>query len=442
MIFCSFLDFLTNSEIQITLPKIVETYFDDFGKTKGEVISWITRYLQPEVAETVRESFSIRFDAFHWDFSLKFALAPPEPILSAPKTMEEKEKSKEMNLNNSMNGNPAPSPPIGCVTSSSYGNSLKSFLGIIKKEEQNLTAVESPSAEEKKRTSAIFGSKRSADDVRRNSKMAVKQSSFEELPSLPHSHPQAQAVLLPKPEKFHVNRPADLELKLKQSHDTKGHHISYFLVRMDSMGGRFLQYGLVDEKDGKNWVGTIGQNAKVQISPFQWGNASDSEIIEYTGPIRTNGVATNRCVACFSDGRIQVTENEKTIWEVKVDSELSSMGTICNLVEDDPSNDHIVCVAWDGTTHILDQEREIVRFKMEDKVTTFACGSYSIHSGKSSPAFVYVTHTDEIVMFYGADHMISSMKTTNLINLMQNNMTGYELLKQDPTTGLNYHFLG
>eukprot|EP01117_Protostelium_nocturnum_P011959 TRINITY_DN4376_c0_g1_i2.p1 TRINITY_DN4376_c0_g1~~TRINITY_DN4376_c0_g1_i2.p1 ORF type:complete len:770 (+),score=326.33 TRINITY_DN4376_c0_g1_i2:115-2424(+) len=222
----------------IYLPKMIETWFPEmFGNSKGEAIMWIAKYLRPEVAEVVRDNFQVRYENINWDFALKFAsFSSSEP--SAPKTMEENEKEEKTNLNNSLGGNTAPSPPIG-GNSSSYGNSLKSFLGIVKKEDSN--SLESP--QEVKKVSSFFGKKNnsSEDSSKHNSKIPMLSASSEEIPIIVAPNPLAQAVLNPKPENSHMSKPSDLILILKKSHHSIGFKISYFLVRKDSMAQRFLQ---------------------------------------------------------------------------------------------------------------------------------------------------------------------------------------------------------
>lgn len=61
-------------------------------------------------------------------------------------------------------------------------------------------------------------------------------------------------------------------------------------------------------------------------------------------------------------------------------------------------SDDIVACSWDGLTYILDQNKNSVRFHLDESVQAFECGYYSL-SSDSPPVtcFVYVTFRNKVV---------------------------------------------
>lgn len=60
-------------------------------------------------------------------------------------------------------------------------------------------------------------------------------------------------------------------------------------------------------------------------------------------------------------------------------------------------NDDIIACSWDGHTYILDQNKNSVRFQLDDSVQAFECGYYNI-SVDAPPVtcFVYVTFRNKV----------------------------------------------
>ena len=60
--------------------------------------------------------------------------------------------------------------------------------------------------------------------------------------------------------------------------------------------------------------------------------------------------------------------------------------------------DEIVVCSWDGQTYLLDQERRSVRFQLEETVSGFCSGKYSIQLGAPAiPALVYATFNNKVL---------------------------------------------
>lgn len=62
--------------------------------------------------------------------------------------------------------------------------------------------------------------------------------------------------------------------------------------------------------------------------------------------------------------------------------------------------DEIIACAWDGQTYILDQDRNVVRFQLDEAVQAFTSGSYTLEEGDVPvKCFVYVTFRNKVVRF-------------------------------------------
>lgn len=59
--------------------------------------------------------------------------------------------------------------------------------------------------------------------------------------------------------------------------------------------------------------------------------------------------------------------------------------------------DDIVVCSWDGQTYILDQEKNSVRFHLDEPVQAFDCGFYSLSSNEPAvTTLVYVTFRNTV----------------------------------------------
>lgn len=59
--------------------------------------------------------------------------------------------------------------------------------------------------------------------------------------------------------------------------------------------------------------------------------------------------------------------------------------------------DEIVACSWDGQTYVLDQEKCIVCFQLEESVMSFCSGYYTLQPGQPPvPCLVYTTFTNKV----------------------------------------------
>ncbi|PRP79591.1 hypothetical protein PROFUN_14525 [Planoprotostelium fungivorum] len=375
---------------------------DSTRKTnRGEAITWALRYLRAETTDQYREDYNLNYEPFSWDFCFHMAL-PMNRQVSAPQIMTTSHNTLNPNTPTNMTSSPQ-------NTNSSYGNSLKNLLGLTQKKE------EEPPIPDARRSSVNLSSKsnNSVSFDSKSSRSSLKGPPIEienakERSTLGHSAQQ------------NVSAPTrELNLKMKRSFHLDG-EVVYMLSRRDH-DGKILQLGLFD-KQGQNRIGTIRHHDQVQLCPYQLlgstkKNQTEGKIIDVVN-VSHQPDRPARSITCYDDGHLRLTENDRTLWEVRVDAEVLGVG----MVKEKTSEEHIVTVGWEGTTFIIDQEGNMVYHEMEDKITTF---------GPTS-AIAYITGTDEIILYYGICSSLMSMKTTNVKNLLREEMQGRDLLKKNP----------
>jgi len=67
----------------------------------------------------------------------------------------------------------------------------------------------------------------------------------------------------------------------------------------------------------------------------------------------------------------------------------------------DGSSDYLVTCSWNGDTTIMDLKGEFATFKLEDSVTAFCSGMYTVKSNiKPVPSFVFITMSQKVCEFF------------------------------------------
>lgn len=62
--------------------------------------------------------------------------------------------------------------------------------------------------------------------------------------------------------------------------------------------------------------------------------------------------------------------------------------------------DDIIVCSWDGQTYILDQDKNSVRFQLDEPVQAFCSGHYSVIPGQPSvPCLVYMTFWNKVSIY-------------------------------------------
>ncbi len=120
----------------------------------------------------------------------------------------------------------------------------------------------------------------------------------------------------------------------------------------------------------------------------------------------------------------------------------------------DESDELVVC-AWDGTTYIVDQNRNCVRFHFEQNVSGFCCGEYilrdtiesqltevlitderlkhvvgagyyGLSDGGNQPCLVYTTFSNMIYLYHNVT--LPSIPSSNLLLTLQNKVRNTKVI--------------
>nr|CAH7722893.1 unnamed protein product [Callosobruchus chinensis] len=98
------------------------------------------------------------------------------------------------------------------------------------------------------------------------------------------------------------------------------------------------------------------------------------------------------------DGTIMLVKDEVISWAIAVDHQIFALTKLD--VTGNGADDIVVC-SWDGQTYILDQEKNSVRFHLNEAVQAFESGLYSVSPDKPNvTCLVYVTFKNKIIMYY------------------------------------------
>ncbi|XP_023015849.2 KICSTOR complex protein ITFG2 [Leptinotarsa decemlineata] len=98
------------------------------------------------------------------------------------------------------------------------------------------------------------------------------------------------------------------------------------------------------------------------------------------------------------DGTIILVKDEVILWAIAVDHQIFALTKMD--VTGNGSDDIVVC-CWDGQTYILDQEKNSLRFHLDEPVQAFASDYYGITTNVPDvTSLVYVTFKNSIVIYY------------------------------------------
>ncbi|XP_069347951.1 KICSTOR complex protein ITFG2 isoform X2 [Eulemur rufifrons] len=118
---------------------------------------------------------------------------------------------------------------------------------------------------------------------------------------------------------------------------------------------------------------------------------------------------------CTLDGTLKLMEEaDKLLWSVQVDHQLFALEKL-----DVTGNGHeeVVACAWDGQTYIIDHNRTVVRFQVDENIRAFCAGLYACKEGRNSPCLVYVTFNQKIYVYW--EVRLERMESTNLLKLLE-----------------------
>ncbi|KAJ1165938.1 hypothetical protein NDU88_006355 [Pleurodeles waltl] len=129
---------------------------------------------------------------------------------------------------------------------------------------------------------------------------------------------------------------------------------------------------------------------------------------------------------CTLDGTLKLMEGtDKLLWSVQVDHQLFALEKL-----DVTGNGHeeVVACAWDGQTYIIDHNRTVVRFQVDENVSAFCAGMYACKGAQNSPCLVYVSFNHKIYVYW--DVQLERMESTNLVKVLETNQEFVEIIRQ------------
>uniref|UniRef100_Q91WI7-2 Isoform 2 of KICSTOR complex protein ITFG2 n=1 Tax=Mus musculus TaxID=10090 RepID=Q91WI7-2 len=129
---------------------------------------------------------------------------------------------------------------------------------------------------------------------------------------------------------------------------------------------------------------------------------------------------------CTLDGTLKLMqEADKLLWSVQVDHQLFALEKL-----DVTGNglEEVVACAWDGQTYIIDHNRTVVRFQVDENIRAFCAGQYACKEGRNSPCLVYVTFNQKIYVYW--EVQLERMESTNLLKLLEAEPEYHRLLQE------------
>uniref|UniRef100_A0A8D0EE66 Integrin alpha FG-GAP repeat containing 2 n=1 Tax=Salvator merianae TaxID=96440 RepID=A0A8D0EE66_SALMN len=129
---------------------------------------------------------------------------------------------------------------------------------------------------------------------------------------------------------------------------------------------------------------------------------------------------------CTLDGTLKLMEGaDKLLWSVQVDHQLFALEKL-----DVTGNGHeeVIACAWDGQTYIIDHNRTVARFQVDENVSAFCAGLYACKGNYNSPCLVYVSFNQKIYVYW--DVQLERMESTNLLKILESDPEYEDLLLQ------------
>ncbi|XP_064795162.1 KICSTOR complex protein ITFG2-like [Oncorhynchus masou masou] len=105
--------------------------------------------------------------------------------------------------------------------------------------------------------------------------------------------------------------------------------------------------------------------------------------------------------------------SEQLKWSVQVDHQLFALQKL-DITGD--GREEVAC-AWDGQTYIIDHNRMVVRFQVDEIVNAFCAGQYTCKDGKNSPCLVYVSFNHKIYVYWRVE--LERMEPTHLLRVLE-----------------------
>ncbi|XP_068133174.1 KICSTOR complex protein ITFG2 [Hyperolius riggenbachi] len=148
------------------------------------------------------------------------------------------------------------------------------------------------------------------------------------------------------------------------------------------------------------------------------------------GSIKQGPGAGNREAGLFAlctlDGTLKLMQgSDRLLWSVQVDHQLFALE---KLDVTGNGQEEVVACAWDGQTYVIDHNRTVLRFQVDENVSAFCAGLYACRGGQNSPCLVYVGFNQKIYVYWSV--MLERIECSNLLRVLEENEEFVSLLEE------------
>ncbi|XP_072257123.1 KICSTOR complex protein ITFG2 isoform X2 [Pyxicephalus adspersus] len=120
---------------------------------------------------------------------------------------------------------------------------------------------------------------------------------------------------------------------------------------------------------------------------------------------------------CTLDGTLKLMQgSDRLLWSVQVDHQLFALE---KLDVTGNGQEEVVACAWDGQTYIIDHNRTVLRFQVDENVSAFCAGLYACRGGQNSPCLVYVGFNQKIYVYWSV--MLERIESSNILRVLEGN---------------------
>lgn len=129
---------------------------------------------------------------------------------------------------------------------------------------------------------------------------------------------------------------------------------------------------------------------------------------------------------CTLDGTLKLMQgSDRLLWSVQVDHQLFALE---KLDVTGNGQEEVVACAWDGQTYIIDHNRTVLRFQVEENVSAFCAGLYACRGGQNSPCLVYVGFNQKVYVYWSV--MLERIESSNILRVLEGNEEFTSILKE------------
>lgn len=129
---------------------------------------------------------------------------------------------------------------------------------------------------------------------------------------------------------------------------------------------------------------------------------------------------------CTLDGTLKLMQgSDRLLWSVQVDHQLFALE---KLDVTGNGQEEVVACAWDGQTYIIDHNRTVLRFQVEENVSAFCAGLYACRGNQNSPCLVYVGFNQKIYVYWSIT--LERIESSNLLRVLEGNEEFASLLSR------------